>query len=410
MNKKILLIPIILISCFSCSSSSSTEKKTIGFKYYLYDNNTCSIAARKGFNLENVVIPNSIESNGVTYYVTSINSNQSETYDDICVDFLEGNKYVKSVTIESEGISTLPWDIFRNCSSLTYVNMEKATGIKYIGDHVFTGSPIEEIYLPPNLVQTYTGVFSQTNIKEITFPDTYVDMEIDTFFNCPLLEKVDLGSSITYISGSCFERTPKLKAVIGEAVTTLNQHCLRETTSLETVYFGDISYVGYKAFYKSGIKGISLTDCFLETMCFQESKLESVSLTDVESIPYKAFGDCTSLSNLILNGNISKIGSNAFKSTSIKSLKMPNFVTFIGSEAFYDCKNLEDITFSSTLESISTNAFKNCSSLTNISLPSSIKRIYQGAFLDTNIKEVTLPSSVTLTGECFPKDTIINYI
>lgn len=409
MKKHTLILSslFILINMVSCSSNKT--KNTIGFMYYLDDNNlTCSVGARVGFNLENAYIGNSyIANNGKEYKIVSINSNQKGEDNRILKDFLSGNKYIKSFTLENDYISTFPWDIFRS-STLTTCDLSKATNLKVFGDHVFTSSKLKSISLPPVLERTYNGVFSNTLLKEVSFPSTYVDMGIDTFFDCKYIEKVDFSTSLTYLSGSCFERTPSLKEVIAPSLKEINQHALRETPMLKSVPLDNVNYIGYMAFYKTGLEEVSLKDAFIETMAFNESKIKKVTLNNVSSIPYKAFGNCKDLKEVSLLGRVEKIGSNAFVNSKIETLVLPDSVSFIGSEAFYNNKNLKNVTLSASLEAISTNAFKNCSSLTEIVFPNNLKRIYDGAFLKTGLKEVNISNNVSLTGDCFPAKCKIN--
>lgn len=410
MKNKLFFVLGLIMMLPTFSSCSTPTKNTIGLMYYIDKQNlTCTIGARTGFNMEEIYIPNTYTYDGVTYKIVGLNSNQKGDYKGINIDFLEGNKFIKKFVMENEYITYLPWDIFRD-SSLKYADFSKCSALKAFSDHVFTNSALEEIKLPPNFTQTYSGVFSGTKLKSVTFPDTYVDMYIDTFFNCKDLEYVNLGHSITYISGSCFERTPSLKKVICPAVTRIDQHALRETPKLENMDLSNVTSIGYMSFYKSNIQNVTLKDVYLETDCFRESNLISISIENCDEIPYKAFGDCKNLENVTLKGDIYKIGSNAFRNTKISKIELPYTVKFIGSEAFYNCKNLNEIKFSSHLEAISTNAFKKCSSLTNIELPSSLLRLYDGAFIDTKIKEVNLSKSVSMLGECFPKKCKINYI
>lgn len=408
--KKIIKFLAIIFSINVFSSCAKEEKNTIGFKYYFDEQNkTCLIAAKKGFNYEEIIIPNEVIKNNVAYRIVGFNSNTNGAVEDINVDFLEGNKFIKKIYFENEYITMFPWDIFRS-SSLKYIDMSKATRLTIFGDHVFTDSALEEIILPPNLELTYTGVFSGTKLKSVTFPDSYNEMYIDTFFNCKKLEYVNLGSGIKEISGSCFERTPLLKEVKCPSVTSINSHAFRETPQLECVDLNDVDYIGYMAFYKSGIKEVNLSNVYLEKQCFNESKVKSVSINNCNEIPYKAFGDCDLLETLVLSGVIYSIESSAFKNSKISEITIPNSVTFIGSDAFYNCQKLQNVNLSSYLESISSNAFKKCKSLKQISFPNTLKRIYDGAFVDTGLKDVTLSKNVDLLGTCFPKKCTINYV
>ena len=59
---------------------------------------------------------------------------------------------------------------------------------------------------------------------------------------------------------------------------------------------------------------------------------------------------------------------------------IPDNVTFIGDEAFKDCKGLQRVLFPKTLVGIGKKAFYNCVSLVSVSIPASVNNIGYSAF------------------------------
>lgn len=76
-------------------------------------------------------------------------------------------------------------------------------------------------------------------------------------------------------------------------------------------------------------------------------------------------------------------------------------VTSIGVEAFYNCTNLEEVTFAegSQLETIGDAAFSGCKSLTSIKIPANVTSIGNYAFNNcTSLTSIGIPASVTSIG------------
>lgn len=99
--------------------------------------------------------------------------------------------------------------------------------------------------------------------------------------------------------------------------------------------------------------------------------------------------------------------SDSFKSTTIKSIILPNTVTIIEKEGFLDCNLLTKIELSDNITSIGNNAFKNCYKLSAVNLPDKLETIAYGAFsYCTELVSVQIPNSViSIGGAVFEKCT-----
>ena len=87
------------------------------------------------------------------------------------------------------------------------------------------------------------------------------------------------------------------------------------------------------------------------------------------------------------------------KCTSLTSIIIPNSVTSIGKETFYDCTSLTSVTIPDSVTSIDDRAFSGCSILTSIVIPDSVISIGAAAFSDcTSLASIVIPDSVTSIG------------
>ena len=82
-------------------------------------------------------------------------------------------------------------------------------------------------------------------------------------------------------------------------------------------------------------------------------------------------------------------------SSQIARVSLPEGLTNICDNAFYQCSNLQSIIIPNTVTSIGRQAFINCTSLKQVTLSNAVETIGHSAFSSTSITSITLPSSVT---------------
>lgn len=136
------------------------------------------------------------------------------------------------------------------------------------------------------------------------------------------------------------------------------------------------------------------------------NKLNNVVIPDtITEIYPAAFKNCTSLSSLTLNNNISYIGSGAFSNTKIKEVSIPNSCGIIHKNSFSDNTELTKVTIPNSIDIIEEEAFNNCSKLKEVIIDEPVepelgqqgkglKRIGAYAIGSDVLKEITLPASV----------------
>ena len=115
---------------------------------------------------------------------------------------------------------------------------------------------------------------------------------------------------------------------------------------------------------------------------------------------------CTSTSplkneNLRINLDLSKISegtyvyANCEGYVSLVEIKLPEFISFIATDGFRECTNLENITFPHSC-TINQNAFWNCTSLKTIQIPDNVTCINTFTFCRcSSLKSVIIPNTVT---------------
>ena len=119
--------------------------------------------------------------------------------------------------------------------------------------------------------------------------------------------------------------------------------------------------------------------------------------TNLQVIKDEAFHS-SNLCQIIIPEGVTHIGYKAFQYTNIASIVIPNSVKTMGDATFFCCWNLHDVTLSKNLTSIPNSAFE-FTNLQCIIIPDSVKSINDRAFANCNaLIEVTIPSSVAAIG------------
>jgi len=129
--------------------------------------------------------------------------------------------------------------------------------------------------------------------------------------------------------------------------------------------------------------------------------LESITLpSTVTDIGAGAFSRCSQLRRVVLNGGLERVRKYAFHGCiSLQSITLPAALTEMGENAFSGCLSLKEVVINEGLETIVHGAFTNCISLVTIILPSTISEIEEWAFHNCNmLKEAVLNEGLLAIG------------
>lgn len=144
----------------------------------------------------------------------------------------------------------------------------------------------------------------------------------------PNLRKVKLPEGLSCIGASAFCDSPELTEVkIPSTVTKIKDSAFSRCTGLTKIELPpQLEEVGYSSFY--GCSGLT----------------EITIPSSVKTIRSGAFEECYNLESVTLSEGICEIGTEAFKSTNLKSLNIPKSVKKLGHDIVYNCKHLPYIT------------------------------------------------------------------
>ena len=157
---------------------------------------------------------------------------------------------------------------------------------------------------------------------------SYSDSNNDFHSFHPNLREVKLPEGLSCIGASAFCDSPELTEVkIPSTVTKIKQSAFSGCTGLTKIELPpQLEEVGYSSFY--GCSGLT----------------EITIPSSVKTIRSGAFEKCYNLESVTLSEGICEIGTEAFKSTNLKSLNIPKSVKKLGHDIVYNCKHLPYIT------------------------------------------------------------------
>ena len=172
------------------------------------------------------------------------------------------------------------------------------------------------------------------------------------------------------------------------------------TTDGRTISFNDNDLVSNS--YNNGRGVLKFRDSVtcIGVLAFRScSSLTSITIPNsVTSIGDSAFQGCSSLKSfkgkyassdgrcLIIEGELI-----AFAPAELTSYTIPNSVTSIGVDVFWNCSSLTSITIPDSVTWIEGSAFAGCSNLTSITIPNSVRSIGRSVFVGcTNLKHLTI--------------------
>lgn len=121
----------------------------------------------------------------------------------------------------------------------------------------------------------------------------------------------------------------------------------------------------------------------------------------VDRIGVQAFSCARNLEIITFASSLKQIGNKAFEyCIKIENLMLPDSVESIGDRSFQYCVKMKSIMLSRNILEIGDCAFYGCESLETISVPRSVQRIGNLAFAHcTHLKKVVIQENVTFVGD-----------
>ena len=259
-----------------------------------------------------------------------------------------------------EGLKEIPQRAFANCASLESINLEN---IKIVGTEAFAETAIKEL----NLVSikeigkyafVYVDELKTVYLGECSEGGELVILE-GAFSYCENLSTVQGLNGVTKIDSYAFAYTALDKIDISSVAYLGNHAFMKEELTPITVVLGDkLTYVGENPFALCKVAPFSKTvkETFngkdYETVLITFDISDTVKIIDgsiyktvkngLVLVTYAGNGDSITVADTTV-----RISALAFAGSDVVRVVLPRTVMSIGHKAFYDCRSLSVISFSS---------------------------------------------------------------
>lgn len=336
-----------------------------------------------------------------------------------------------SNTVIPDGIAKIAEASFMDCTELKSITISE--GVTSIGSWAFEGCiGLTSVTIPEGVTNIGREAFCYCrNIRAFTLPESVTSIGESAFYGCsPAYIVVSSAVPPTgniYFTGNYPIYVPKesvqdYKTASGwnsyagriQAIPKVNSddshpnneiwYTSSDGKTITPYSFGFFGTNLISNTYENG-KGILSFDFPVISIgnAFEgcRNSLTSITIPEgVTSIENNAFYECVELTTITIPESVTTIGDFAFGYCyKLGSISLPEGLTSIGDLAFYDCFRLTSITIPINITSIGESTFWNCNSLTTISLPEGITSIgYQAFYNCSNLTSITIPECVTDIG------------
>ncbi|MCD7971047.1 MAG: leucine-rich repeat protein [Candidatus Azobacteroides sp.] len=284
---------------------------------------------------------------------------------------------------------------------------------------------LTSVIIPDNVVNIGYSAFEDcTGLTAISLPKHLTRIEHSAFSGCINLASVSFAENISYIGRETFEDTEWYKKLpdgiiyIGNVLYKYKGD-MPLNTSIKVKE--GIKSIGWLAFgFCENLTSVVLPASLVEIGDYAFSNCKGLTSVDipenVTTIGNGAFAVCTGLTVVEIPKNVTKLGVTAFlactelttinipggveniesecfsECTKLTSVYIEKGVKYVGSYAFYGCTSLKFITLPETVTGIGGLSFAYCPSLFAVILSENMTFIGGGAFFESrNIKEIYAP-------------------
>ena len=274
-------------------------------------------------------------------------------------------------------------------SARTLTTLNIGENVKTIPSHAFTGcSSITSLVIPNSVTYIGEGAFGGCDgLVSLIISDSVTTIERNTFASCDGLVSLTIGKSVTSIGEAAFANCIKLTTLtIPNSVISIRENAFIDCRKLTSLTIGNsVTSIGEAAFGSC----YELTTVTIGSSVTDIASNAFMRCSNITTVNFNAT-NCTlinhffgySLITLNLGTNVKTIPDSMFSNWSkLTSVTIPNSVTYIGDDAFYNCTDLQEVTVNwETPLSVPTNTFRNVNTQNvRLQIPDGTYELYKSA-------------------------------
>lgn len=235
------------------------------------------------------------------------------------------------------------WSLDTGTGALT------VTGSGPMGDYSAEGSPLWNY---------------RSYIKSVTIADTVTTVGRYVFSGCVNLTTIDFGNGITKIGGNAFASCNSLtEIIIPNSVTSIDQFAFCYCKALTKLVIGNgVTSIGFRAFLDcDALKEVTMgSGVATVNMAFEEcNKLQEVTIADIAAWLQIAFDSV--YANPLYYAHALYVGNDL-----LTDLVIPDGVTAISQYALINCTSITSLFIPQSVKNINQSAFSGMSSLKTV--------------------------------------------
>ena len=294
----------------------------------------------------------------------------------ICVSNWDANKDGELSQLEASKVQSIG-QVFKGSSIRSFNEFRFFVSVSEVGYLSFSASSIKEIVFPDNITTVGQEAFTYCrSLKSLVFNEKLVGIGSWAFSDCSSLSVINLPLSLQSLGDYVFRNTPIRKVIIPDNVVNLGINPFTGCTMLEEIE-SKYSTLDKRCLIKDG-----------KLLSFASKGVYKYSFSsEVKEVGDDVFSDLSEIEELSFLIDTHTFGDHAFiRCSSLKTVTLENQgagVTQLGTMLFQECTSLDsfDISKANKLFELPQRLFYGCNSLIEFTIPESVEAIKPQAFI-----------------------------